>query len=33
MGTSRDELLLGGGIRHVTVRRCVMCTVNKFLLA
>jgi len=31
--TSRDELLLGGGIRHVTVRHCIMRTVNKFLLA
>jgi len=29
----KDELLLGGGIRHVTVRRCIMRTINKFLLA
>jgi len=30
--TSKDELLLGGGIHHVTVRRCITRTVNKFLL-
>jgi len=31
--TSKDELLLGGGKRHVIVRRCITCTVDKFLLA
>jgi len=31
--TSKDELLLSKGIRHVTVRRCITRTVNKFLLA
>ena len=31
--TSKDELPLGGGIRHITVHRCTTCTVNKFLLA
>ena len=27
--TSKDELLLDGGIRHVTVRRCITHTVIK----
>jgi len=31
--TSKEDLLLGGGIRHVTGRRCITCTVNNFLLA
>jgi len=31
--TSKDELLLGGGIYHVAAHRCITRTVNKFLLA
>jgi len=31
--TSKDELLLGAGIRYVAVHHCIMRTVNKFLLA
>jgi len=31
--TSKDELLLGGGIRHIELRRSIMHTENKFLLA
>ena len=30
--TSKDKLLLGGGIPHVAVCRCIRHTVNKFLL-
>ena len=29
---SKDDLLLVGGIRHVTVRRCIRHTINKYLL-
>jgi len=31
--TSKDGLLLGGGIRHITAHRSSRAEVNKFLLA
>ena len=31
--TSKDELLLGGGIRHLTATSHITRTVNKFVLA